>query len=378
MESLVVLNSTAGKSSSYLIYLKSHTILVDCGYGTYQKLIELKYKINRIRCICITHLHHDHVGDLHQCLLSMESPKTVRIYGPIGLTGYIKCLFDISKSYPVQKYVVIELTTPSIPYQTDPHVFPLQSEPYKHIVSGPYEERPEFDCVLYLVPTTNTYDGMVYVSADKAMYDVVNSIVGAINVGECGDRILITGLDMKLHTKVYTAICDKRAGAMVDFINMMYYEHNNTKQYKASEYITEVDGVWELFFDQWLHMSAGYLYHNCPCFGYVFEFSGFKISIFGDNYLVPIVTLNLIRGSQILITECTKPDADIIKALWRGHSTSYNAIRNGKECKIILAGHVSLCVKDHEALETELQSYTRDCNIQIIASGDVFDFINRC
>lgn len=67
---------------------KSSSILIDCGEGTQVALLESGWKFNDIDCICLTHLHTDHIAGLPGLLASMKDNarnRPLTILGPRGL-----------------------------------------------------------------------------------------------------------------------------------------------------------------------------------------------------------------------------------------------------------------------------------------------------
>jgi len=72
------------KSSSYLIKTKGKYILLDCGSGALQRLIDLNFDWKRINHIFVSHTHPDHVADLFVIIHSqvMDRKKPLKIYGP--------------------------------------------------------------------------------------------------------------------------------------------------------------------------------------------------------------------------------------------------------------------------------------------------------
>ncbi len=66
-------------------------VLFDCGEGTQRSLMEAGWKLSRLRVICISHLHADHVGGLLGLLATRELQgieHPVTILGPPGIKEY--------------------------------------------------------------------------------------------------------------------------------------------------------------------------------------------------------------------------------------------------------------------------------------------------
>lgn len=76
--------SIMSKSRSYPAYLVNDEILLDCGEGTTQKLLQLEV-IDGIKLICLTHLHNDHFMGLFSLLWYYwlnGSKESITILGP--------------------------------------------------------------------------------------------------------------------------------------------------------------------------------------------------------------------------------------------------------------------------------------------------------
>ncbi len=89
--------------------------LFDCGEGTQHQVLRSPLRLSQLDKIFITHLHGDHLFGLVGLLASrslqdsIESPVT--IYGPQGLSEYIRVSLEISRTrlqYPIH----IEITKP--------------------------------------------------------------------------------------------------------------------------------------------------------------------------------------------------------------------------------------------------------------------------
>ena len=84
------------------------TVLFDCGEGTQTQLLRSTVRPSRLRAVCITHFHGDHINGLPGLLGTMglnghEEPVTVA--GPVGLDSYFATLRRLSilrPSFPVQ------------------------------------------------------------------------------------------------------------------------------------------------------------------------------------------------------------------------------------------------------------------------------------
>ena len=81
----------------------SHLWLFDCGEGTYRQLLSSTLSHSRVERIFVSHLHGDHIWGLASMIVSAltessDPEPTLHIYGPRGLHAYLCCTFDISRA----------------------------------------------------------------------------------------------------------------------------------------------------------------------------------------------------------------------------------------------------------------------------------------
>jgi ribonuclease Z len=81
-----------------LIRHGGHDILVDCGSGASQRLIEAGSSGKALDAVLLTHLHSDHVVDLFQLVISSwhqgrERPQ--RVFGPPGTRRFVEALMAL-------------------------------------------------------------------------------------------------------------------------------------------------------------------------------------------------------------------------------------------------------------------------------------------
>jgi ribonuclease Z len=77
-------------------------VLVDCGEGTQQQLLQTPLSLGRLDCILITHVHGDHTFGLPGLLASASlsgRKKPLRIIGPAVLESWLKNCQDMSETY---------------------------------------------------------------------------------------------------------------------------------------------------------------------------------------------------------------------------------------------------------------------------------------
>ena len=85
---------------SNLVTTKKSIILIDCGSGVTQRLIQAKVSTANIDALFLTHLHSDHVIDLYQLIISSwhsYRDKPWKIYGPIGTKKFINHIMNAWK-----------------------------------------------------------------------------------------------------------------------------------------------------------------------------------------------------------------------------------------------------------------------------------------
>ncbi len=105
--------------SSMLIEYNGDNFLFDCGEGTQMSLRKQKISWQKIKMICITHLHADHItGLLGIVMLMSQSGETRKepliIAGPVGIKNYTKTNIDMLKIYKnyeiIYKEIIIDKT----------------------------------------------------------------------------------------------------------------------------------------------------------------------------------------------------------------------------------------------------------------------------
>lgn len=116
--------------------MRAEVWLFDCGEGTQHQLLRSDLKISQITRIFITHTHGDHIFGLMGLLASYGlagSPTQIDIYGPAGLSEYLKASQRYSHthfSYPLRVYEV----EPGIVFEDEEYV--VRCELLKHRVTA--------------------------------------------------------------------------------------------------------------------------------------------------------------------------------------------------------------------------------------------------
>lgn len=92
--------SIMSSSRSYPSYLINDEILLDCGEGTTQKLLQLNL-IESINQICLTHLHNDHFMGLFSLLWYYwltKSKEQITIIGPPETQSTIEKIMELTNT----------------------------------------------------------------------------------------------------------------------------------------------------------------------------------------------------------------------------------------------------------------------------------------
>ena len=100
--------------SAQIIRINQSLILMDCGEGTQFRLKKLRISPMKIRTICISHLHGDHVYGLPGLLTSfilLRRTEPLVLIGPSGIRDFIYAVFSSTYTtlpYPLE---IIETDT---------------------------------------------------------------------------------------------------------------------------------------------------------------------------------------------------------------------------------------------------------------------------
>ena len=89
--------STAAKNKGYPAILINDDLLLDCGEGTTQKLVQIN-SIKNIKTICLTHLHMDHYLGLFSLLWYYwlhNRNDDLTLIGPIGTKDTVKKILSL-------------------------------------------------------------------------------------------------------------------------------------------------------------------------------------------------------------------------------------------------------------------------------------------
>lgn len=96
---------------------QSHLWLFDCGEGTQHQIMRSAVRLSQIQRIFITHMHGDHLFGLPGLLASRSlqagSETPVTIYGPVGLSEYIRKTMELTQARPNYE-VIVETVSPGL------------------------------------------------------------------------------------------------------------------------------------------------------------------------------------------------------------------------------------------------------------------------
>jgi len=84
-----------------LIHNQNTKILVDCGSGVTQRLVQAGFNGAEIDYLLLTHLHSDHVIDFYQLIISswhQYRKKRWKIVGPVGTKTFLNSTMDTWKN----------------------------------------------------------------------------------------------------------------------------------------------------------------------------------------------------------------------------------------------------------------------------------------
>jgi len=91
---------------AHLIKTDNASLLIDCGSGVTQRLLNAGASGRDIDAIFLTHLHSDHIIDLYQLIVSSWHQGRDRpqfVYGPRGTRRYVQGLMDLWETERLQR-----------------------------------------------------------------------------------------------------------------------------------------------------------------------------------------------------------------------------------------------------------------------------------
>ena len=126
---------TISNPSAQLLDINNQYYLIDCGEGTQVQLRKLKFKINRIDHVFISHLHGDHVFGLIGLISTfslLNRPNKLTIFGPKGIKLFIEAQLELSQSHLNYPLEIIELSAKSPEIILDNEQVTVKTIPLKH------------------------------------------------------------------------------------------------------------------------------------------------------------------------------------------------------------------------------------------------------
>lgn len=166
-------------TTSQVLEINNHVMLIDCGEGTQVQLRRYKIKFSRIRHIFISHLHGDHVFGLVGLvstfrLLGREAD--LHIYGPKGIKEMITLQMKLSESWTNYQLVFHELESKEsqLIFEDDKvevHTIPLNHRVY---TNGFLFKEKEGDRKLDINAVLNANINQAYFRKLKQGFDVEN------------------------------------------------------------------------------------------------------------------------------------------------------------------------------------------------------------
>ena len=128
---------TISNPTAQLLDIDGRYFLIDCGEGTQVQLRKLKFKINRISHVFISHLHGDHIFGLIGLISTfslLNRPDKLTIFGPIGIKKLIQLQLELTNSYLNYELEIIELSSKTSEIILDNNHVSVQTIPLKHRV----------------------------------------------------------------------------------------------------------------------------------------------------------------------------------------------------------------------------------------------------
>ena len=138
---LTILGSSASTpkvnkyTTSQLLKIRNHHILIDCGEGIQMQLRKLKINFSKISHIFISHLHGDHYFGLIGLISTFRllgRDSDLNIYGPEGLQEVINMQLKLSCSWLTYKVIFHTLKSKSQKIVLNNQDFTVKTIPLNH------------------------------------------------------------------------------------------------------------------------------------------------------------------------------------------------------------------------------------------------------
>ena len=122
-------------TTSQVLEIKNHLLLIDCGEGTQLMLRKMKIKFSKIEHIFISHLHGDHFYGLIGLISSFHllgRKKTLHIYAPKGIKSLINLHLELGNSWTNFKLIFHELSEKKTAIIFENEKIKVETIPLKH------------------------------------------------------------------------------------------------------------------------------------------------------------------------------------------------------------------------------------------------------
>jgi ribonuclease Z len=110
--SLAALPHKGKITSSQIILYSRQSIMVDCGEGTQMMISKYRINTSRIKLLCISHLHGDHLFGLPGMLSSFQHhqrTEPLTIIGPPGIAAFIQVVLNLTQQYITYPITIKEI-----------------------------------------------------------------------------------------------------------------------------------------------------------------------------------------------------------------------------------------------------------------------------
>jgi ribonuclease Z len=181
-EVLVLGNSSAlpayGRHpSAQLINVHEHFILIDCGEGTQERLVQYQTKPHKIEHIFISHLHGDHYFGLPGLLTTLNlsgRKEKLHVYSPPGLQGLMQSIMDLAMSVLSFEVVWIELM--------DDKAIELIDDAVKKVIAFPLTHRvPTYGFLIKEKPGKRVFNASKIIG-NLPSYEVIRKLKDGLDV----------------------------------------------------------------------------------------------------------------------------------------------------------------------------------------------------
>ena len=212
-------------TSAQIVRYDNIFILVDCGEGTQMNLQKYRIPQNKISCICISHLHGDHIFGLPGLLSSFQHSQrkdALFIFGPAGIKSYVEMIIQLT-----QQYISFEIIIKEIDLSGK---ILIHSFPFFNMYSFPLDHRIETSGFLFVenLITTNIIKEVLH------KYDLTIEQIKLLKAGK--DVFLEDGTTLKnaLITKKHTStrsyaycsdtVYNEKTITYIDSVFCLYHE----------------------------------------------------------------------------------------------------------------------------------------------------------